>query len=132
MGNLERFDKAFDDSLVVWTTDLPPAAIGKEYAFTLQARGKPKPFRWKLVSGQLPVGMKLDDDGKFQGTPMAPEVASFVVRVACRSQPRSSAFGSSPHVGWRMRRFTLVVKNGDPSSPASPTGATKSDTMVRP
>ena len=129
MRNLEGFEKAYDNSLVVWTTDLPPAMVGREYDFTLQARGQPKPFLWELVSGQLPNGMELDDDGEIQGTPTVSQVATFVVKVACKWPARSSALGSSPHVGWRMRQFTLVVKNLDL---ASPPRATKSDTAVRP
>jgi hypothetical protein len=56
------FDKAFDDSLVVLTTDLPPAVVGKEYRFRLRATGQPKPFLWALVSGHLPKGLSLDGD----------------------------------------------------------------------
>ena len=108
---LEEFDKAYDESLVVWTTDLPPAGAGQAYAFNLQARGKPKPFRWRMVSGQLPDGMELNDDGQIQGTSSAPGVATFVAKVACRSQPQTSAQGLSPHVDWRMRQFTLVVRS---------------------
>ena len=127
--DLELFERAYDDSLVVWTADLPRAVVGKAYDFTLQARGQPKPFRWKLISGQLPGGMELGDDGTIHGTPTAPEVARFIIKVACRSQPQSSAFGESPHVDWRMHRFTLVVKDADPSSSVRPA---RTETTVQP
>jgi hypothetical protein len=115
--DIDRFEKAFDDSLAVWTTDLPPATVSKEYRFALQARGQPKPFRSQLISGQLPVGLQLDDDGEIHGTPIASDAARFIVRVACKWPPQSFALGSSPHIGWRMRQFTLLVQNGDGRKP---------------
>ena len=127
--NLERFERAFDDSLLVLTTELPPAMVGEEYDFTLQAEGRPTPFSWRLVSGELPSGMKFGSDGEIRGIPTASEVARFVVKVACTSQPQYTAFGSSPHIGWRMRRFTLVVKDRESSTSARPN---KSGTAVRP
>jgi hypothetical protein len=125
--NLERFEKAFDESLIIYTTELPAAMVGKKYDFTLNARGKPKPFRWGIVSGQLPDGMQLADDGALFGTPAAAQVARFVVKVACKSQPQLSAHGGLPHVGWRMRQFTLVVKDVGVSSPGRPASAPKTD-----
>ena len=111
------FDKAFDDSLVVLTTDLPPAVVGKEYRFRLQATGQPQPFLWALVSGHLPKGLSLDGDGGISGVPTAHENASFVVKVHCKAGPTPDRAGSKPHVGLRMRYFTLVVQ-----SPAAAAG----------
>lgn len=129
--DLEWFEKAFDDSLLISTSELPAAVVGKEYAFALNARGKPKPFRWRIVSGQLPDGMQLAEDGAINGTPTAPEVATFVVKVVCKSQPKPSLYGASPHVYWRMRQFMLVAKDEAASFPGSPSSLLKADSAGR-
>lgn len=124
-GNLDGFERAFDDSLVVWTPDLPPAVVGKDYRFALNARGRPKPFRWKLVSGQLPEGIALDGEGVLQGTATQAGISSFVVKVACTPVVSRRSPGQSPHVDWRMRRYSLVVKDGPARGSGSLPGSGK-------
>jgi hypothetical protein len=114
-NDLDHFEKAFDESLVVWTTDLPPATVGREFKFNLQARGQPKPYVWKIVSGRLPDGLALDEEGAISGVPTGRETASFVIQVRCKLSPASHDRGWSPHIGSRMRHFTLVVKEPPPS-----------------
>jgi hypothetical protein len=123
--DLDQFEKAFDNSLIIYSTDLPVAWVGEEYDFTLDARGSPNPFLWRIVSGQLPSGMQLAGDGAFHGTPTTPEVATFVVKVRCKSSSQLSVRGGSPHVGWRMRQFTLVVKERMSASSSSPPSGPK-------
>ena len=129
--DMEWFEKAFDESLIIHTAELPAAVVGKEYEFTINARGNPKPLRWRIVSGQLPNGMQLAADGALGGTPTTPEVATFVVKVVCKSQPKPSVYGASPHVYWRMRQFTLVVMDEAASSPGSPASVPKVDSARR-
>jgi hypothetical protein len=130
--DLLLFEKAFDESLVFWTTELPPAAVGRPYAFTLQARGKPKPYRWRMVSGQLPPGMQFEDDGAIKGTPSAPTVVSFVAKVVCERQPEASPRGWPPHIGSRLRQFVLVVKEREASSPTRAPGPSEADSVRTP
>jgi hypothetical protein len=131
-ASLDAFDGAYDDSLLVWTPDLPPGVAGKEYRFALNARGHPKPFRWKLVSGQLPGGVALDGEGVLQGTPTQAGVSSFVVKVACTPVVSRRSPGQSPHVDWRMRSYSLIVKEGPAGVAGSSPGAAKAEARRKP
>jgi hypothetical protein len=124
--DLAQFQKAFDDSLIIHSTDLPVARVGKEYDFTLDASGGCDPVLWRIVSGPLPSGVQLASDGAFHGTPTTPGVATFVLKARCQSLPLVSVRGESPHVGWRMRQFSLVVKETVTSSPSNPPGMLRS------
>lgn len=62
--------------LTIVTKQLPPASLwspyGLEhrYGFSLQADGGVGPHHWRIVSGSLPHGMKLDEaSGMISGTP---------------------------------------------------------------
>jgi hypothetical protein len=109
-SNLRQFEQAYDRALVIETATLPVATTGVEYATKLVARGQPKPFVWTIVSGELPAGLELSSDGTLSGRPLAPTTTAFVVRVKCKTEPIPDEQGSAPHVGWRMRQLTLVVK----------------------
>jgi hypothetical protein len=117
---VELFEESYDDSLVVATSTLPPAVTGREYSFNLQARGQPKPYSWRLASGQLPEGLQLDDDGEILGTPLAPGTATFVVKVAGPAPLRASKRGASPHVYSRLCQLTLKVVNASASATRAP------------
>lgn len=108
--DLRLFEQAYDEALVIDTTTLPVATVGIGYTTELLARGQPKPFIWTVVSGQLPAGIELSRDGTLSGMPAAATTSSFVVRVKCKSEPVPDDRGAAPHVGWRMRQLTLVVK----------------------
>jgi len=128
--SLDAFDQAFDDSLTIWTPELPPGVVGQEYRFALNARGQPKPFRWRLASGQLPAGVVLDDGGLLQGTPTQAGVYSFVVKVTSAAVASAKANGQSPHVDWRMRSYAILVKEGLAS--ASLPGAARAEWRRKP
>jgi hypothetical protein len=49
----------------VLTDSLPAGTIGKAYAVRLQS--KPASAKWSIVSGSLPSGLELTDDGVIQG-----------------------------------------------------------------
>jgi hypothetical protein len=108
---LELFEEAFDDSLVIRTTSLPTAVVGTEYTFALNARGGLSPTRWKLISGKPPEGVELTEAGVLRGTPALPGVAGFIVKVEATNQPPPSRYGGLPHVYWRERQFMLVVRD---------------------
>lgn len=118
--DVELFEESYDDSLVIATSTLPPAVAGRDYSFNLQARGQPKPYSWRLASGQLPEGLQLDDDGEILGTPLAPGTATFVVRVAGLAKLRTSKRGASPHVRSRLCQLTLKVVNVSAAATRAP------------
>jgi len=55
--------------LVVVSTRLPVAHVGKPYSVQLKARGGILPYRWRLTSGPLPTGLHLLSSGRVTGTP---------------------------------------------------------------
>jgi hypothetical protein len=122
--DLELFEKSFDETLVIATTELPRAVTGREYRFTLRAQGQPKPYTWRLAGGQLPDGLQLDQEGVIAGTPVAPGTATFVVKVSGPLRFGSSRTGSHPHVGERWGQLKLKVLGASPrDNPGGPTVA---------
>src|SRR5262249_3095230 len=53
--------------LVILTTALPPGRLGQSYAAQFTASGGVQPYHWTLVSGTLPPGLTLNDDGSVTG-----------------------------------------------------------------
>lgn len=69
-------------TLEVWTGDpLPDAVKGTAFSFPLTAVGGSAPYRWSLLSGSLPAGMSLGEDGLLAGTPSAAGSALFTVSL---------------------------------------------------
>ena len=60
---------------------LPPAIVGAAYQATLAAVGGLAPYRYFLLSGNLPQGLTMGQDGVIQGLPAALETATFTVQV---------------------------------------------------
>jgi hypothetical protein len=60
---------------------LPKAQVGRHYAVHVSARNGNAPYRFKLVGGALPRGMKLRADGWLVGTPAKPIRTELQVRV---------------------------------------------------
>jgi large repetitive protein len=72
--------------LNITTTSVPGAAPGTPYSYTLQAVGGTTPYKWKVISGTLPKGIKLSAGGVLAGTVSARKVPDpgsypFTVRV---------------------------------------------------
>jgi hypothetical protein len=56
--------------LSILTDHLPPGHLRREYTAQLKAQGGTSPYRWKIVSGRLPTGLKLDPaTGVIRGKP---------------------------------------------------------------
>lgn len=53
--------------LQLTTRALPVAQIGRPYSTRLAARGGRPPYRWSLVAGSLPRGLRLAPDGRIYG-----------------------------------------------------------------
>jgi uncharacterized protein YjbI with pentapeptide repeats len=70
-------------SLTITTKSLPPATIGAAYSASLAAVGGNPPYRWKIVSGAKPKGLKFDGaTGAFSGVPSRRSTTStFAVEV---------------------------------------------------
>jgi hypothetical protein len=66
---------------MILTARLPNARVGQHYVGALKAGGGVAPFRWKLSSGALPKGLRLEASGRITGTPTRALRASFVVSV---------------------------------------------------
>ena len=59
----------------------PSSEVGIPFRMTLRARGGSGIFSWELVTGKLPVGVRLRDDGSIVGTPRTAGTYSFVARA---------------------------------------------------
>lgn len=69
-------------ALVITTTTLPPALLGRPYSASLTAdSGDPSILQWSLAGGSLPAGLTLAGNGAISGTPTAAGTATFVANV---------------------------------------------------
>jgi hypothetical protein len=87
--------------LQVATLQLVPALAGYEYGVQLRSTASGDE-RWTLVSGSLPSGLSLSDDGVVSGVPTSADTAQVTVRV--------NADGETA-----VRDLTLVVNLEDQS-----------------
>ena len=86
----------------VGTDSLPSAIVQQTYSAKLTAIGGIPPYRWSIVSGQLPLGMTLSiSSGEISGTAVSAGDFDFTVGVA-------DAQVYSPQVA-TSRRFKLKV-----------------------
>jgi large repetitive protein len=68
--------------LVITTTTLPPALLGRPYSAMLTGdSGDPSVLQWSLGGGALPAGLTLAKDGAISGTPTTAGTATFVAKV---------------------------------------------------
>jgi len=64
------------------------AIVGQEFVLPLRATGGTEPYTWRLVSGDLPPGCKLQHhNGKIVGQPTAPGEYRFTIAVQDSSIP---------------------------------------------
>ena len=79
--------------LVITTTSLPGGSDGHAYATTLAAAGGNPPYRWKLVAGKLPRGLRLQrSTGTIAGTPRRSDsgTSTFTIEVYNQKPPSGS------------------------------------------
>lgn len=69
-------------TLAISTTSLPKGAPGVAYSETLTATGGGGTQTWSITGGSLPIGLRLEPEGRIAGTPTVIETQSFTVRVA--------------------------------------------------
>lgn len=92
------------ETLTFETTSLPDAMEGDSYSEEIEVEGGDSPYTFTLVSGKLPSGLTLDDDGTIHGTPAKGTAGSyaFTIEVTDDSSPPLSG----------QRSFTLEVETG--------------------
>lgn len=77
--------------LRIETTLLPVPVVSTPYNARLLALDGQPPYKWSLVVGTLPPGLKLDPSGLLLGTPTKPGPLRFTVRVTDSSTPPQNA-----------------------------------------
>jgi hypothetical protein len=78
--------------LSIWPTDLPNTYPQASYNFFLETRGNlVPPPHWKVDSGTLPPGIKLEENGELHGEAERAGEFQFVVSVKDGSQPQQAA-----------------------------------------
>jgi hypothetical protein len=78
------------------SSTLYPGTVGTAYNGGFSADGGTQPYRWSLVAGQLPPGIRLDGN-ILSGTPTTAGTYTFTVRVTDNSGQQTS------------REFTLTI-----------------------
>ena len=76
--------------LIIETGSLPSGYTRGTYSFTLRAHGGIPPLHWKVEKGELPPGLKLEDDGRLRGAPEKPGEYRFTVSVADNAKPQQA------------------------------------------
>jgi hypothetical protein len=73
--------------VVIETTSLPGTYPHALYEVHLQAKNGTTPFRWKVEKGDLPPGLKLEEDGRLHGSPEKGGEYRFAISVTDNSRP---------------------------------------------
>src|SRR6202167_2266020 len=83
--------KHADEGLVIEPTELPGTYPHGTYEVHMHARGKYVPvLRWRVASGALPPGIKLEDNGVLHGEAERAGEFQFVVVVRDGGQPQQA------------------------------------------
>lgn len=93
----------------VTSATLPPATVGTPYATALQITGGTPPYRFAVISGQMPPGLHLDDTGAIAGTPRVAGTYNFQVGLGDRWQSAGVATFSIVVVGGNAPAITRNV-----------------------
>ena len=76
--------------LKVATASLPGATIGQAYKAQLTASGGQLPYRWAVISGNLPSGLAVNLNGAITGMPTTSGTFPFTVQVTDNRGTRAS------------------------------------------
>ena len=76
--------------LIIETSSLPSGYTRGAYTFTLRAHGGIPPLHWEVEKGELPPGLKLEDDGTLHGAPEKPGEYRFTVSVTDNAKPQQA------------------------------------------
>ena len=108
--------------IITTLTALPGAQIGMDFALQMQAVGGVAPYTWERVSGTLPSGLSLDNDGLLSGVPSASGLATVSIRVVDAVGLASTNLFSLAVANFRR----LPLSEGFESGTALPPGWTES------
>jgi hypothetical protein len=90
-GNGAAQNKSEEDGLVIEPAELAPTYPHGTYQVKFHARGNYVPvLHWKLLSGTLPRGITLEDDGLLHGEAQRAGEFQFVVGVRDGGQPQQA------------------------------------------
>jgi hypothetical protein len=102
--------KSADNGLVIEPAELPVTYPRGPYQVQLQGRGNYVPvLQWKLESGNLPPGIRLEDNGFLHGAAERAGEFQFVVSAKDGGQPRQAV--QKGFVLKVMEAFTLTWKS---------------------
>ena len=76
--------------LIIETSSLPSGYTRGTYTFTLRAHAGIPPLHWRVEKGELPPGLKLEDDGTLHGAPEKPGEYRFTVSVTDNAKPQQA------------------------------------------
>ena len=105
--------------------ELPKASLWSHYEFQFQSHGGNNgPYRWRLVSGALPHGLKLEEDGRLSGEINEQQESNFAVLQVDRAgkqellncilrkeTPLMSAWEEKAHVSGNRIDGSVKVSN---------------------
>jgi hypothetical protein len=122
--------KSADSGLVIAPDELPVTYLRGPYQVQLQGHGSYVPvLQWKVESGTLPPGIKLDDNGLLHGAAERAGEFQFVVSAKDGGQPRQAvqkgfvlkvveaftiAWKTAPHVAGNRIEGSVEVSNATP------------------
>ncbi len=89
-----------DEGPAVTTTSLPFGIVGVAYNVGIEAEGT-EPFSYTKISGDLPAGLNLSDEGVISGTPAAEGISTFTVKV-------ENGFGED------TQELSITIKKAEP------------------
>jgi hypothetical protein len=93
-------DETPSAGLVIWPKELPTTYPHGVYQVRLQGRGNSVPvLHWRVQSGALPPGIKLEDDGFLHGAAERAGEFQFVIAVIDGGQPQQAV----------QKEFTIKV-----------------------
>ncbi len=96
-------DRDKDEGLVIEPAELPTTYPHGTYQINFHARGNYVPvLHWRVESGALPPGLKLEDNGALQGEAERAGEFQFVVAVRDGGNPQQAV----------QRRFVIKVEEG--------------------
>ncbi len=100
-------------SFGITTTSLPKGTVyskslGNIYSATLHATGGNPPYKWSLVSGTLPAGLKLKSSGVISGKATTKETGSFKVEVVDTKIAKTATKPASQHSAEKTFSITIT------------------------
>ncbi len=83
----------YPEDLQALSGELPGGLVGETYMERLQASGGLTPYSWEFVSGELPPGLSLADNGLVSGTPSLEGIYSFQASLTDDNTPPQTDTG---------------------------------------